>query len=231
LFEPRLWLGSAIEFPFYPREHRRDRKPPLARGLGRYAGGKWEFPVKPGGVADPVPDSLGVLGRHSPHELAAVADRIFVATASGVYMGPGTWKRILSGPVLLLRESTDRKALLITREEPKSPATQESDPTYQRCRYELSTGKITTERLADKGDWWMREKYWAISSADAQWSASWVRLPGLGGGDWAVGDLGNPDHSLTETPKAFWIGSAGELIRIDRKQLDKSLESPGARPR
>ncbi len=94
----------------------------------------------------------------------------------------------------------------------------------------MDTGKITTERLTDKGDWWMGEKYSTIGSADAQWSANCVRLPGLGGGNWAVGDLGNPDHSLTETPKAFWIVSAGELIRIDRKQLAEGLESPGAGP-
>src|SRR5207245_3991086 len=41
LFHPRPWLGSAIEFHFYPREAPERKKPPFAPGLGHYSAGKW----------------------------------------------------------------------------------------------------------------------------------------------------------------------------------------------
>ena len=51
LFVEREWLGSAEEWTFYDREAALNRP----QGLGRFAGGKWEFPFKPEGIPVTVP--------------------------------------------------------------------------------------------------------------------------------------------------------------------------------
>jgi hypothetical protein len=228
LFQPRIWLGSFGEYPIYPRESRPGRKPPLAPGLGRYAGGKWEFPVKLEGIAGPplaegerpVPVGPADISA-SIEDLTTVGERLFIATKSGVYMGPRSWKRILSGPVVLLEKSADGKALLITREQPEPAQPDESGrEAQQRLRFDPASGEIKPEKAA--------------AARAESWDQNWVRLPGLGKGTWTIGDLGTPElgtgswtigelnnatHTLVKTPEAFWIDSWGELIRIDRKML------------
>jgi hypothetical protein len=225
LFRSPRWMGSAVEYHFYPREII-----PRPEGLAHYAGGRWEFPVKIEGIPEPVRRAktdipAGIVWGHAPNEvqsLVAVGRRVFVATGTDVFAGPGPWTKILSrggktrfeSPIEGLLSSEDGKALLIVLHglelDPNSPR-------FHNLRYDLATGKVTEETWNDKKD----VKAKALHS---WWLDSWVRVAAVNGADWAVGTLEGGHHQVAETASAIWIAGPGELIRLDREQLMKCLE-------
>ena len=64
------------------------------------------------------------------------------------------------------------------------------------------------------------------SETNEMWRQSWVLLPEFKQERWVVGPFGsvNGYHGVIETPYAFWIASQGELVRLDRKQIEKLVK-------
>ena len=215
LFGPRPRGGSAVEYPFYPREAKR----PRGVGLGRFHKGKWAFPAHLDGVADAVeveataPDrKVGKRKRPLPVKgLAVVGNAVFVAHDAGVYRGPGKWRRILEGPTWALGASPDGKALTAVRQDPKRPR---ESVAFQRGVFNVAAGK------------------WTFTDLDA--AAAARRMNGMqeelsdGGqavirtathGTWVLSLPGNERLRVVETPRAYWVVSRGQLVRLDRARL------------
>jgi len=221
VFKRRENRSAAMEFPYYDRE---DWWAP--DGVGCFIGGKWTFPVTLEGVPDSVarkirePGAKGGRPYVEPsrvQDLTAVGDRLFVAATSGVYAGPGDWKRIVEHPATHVRGSRDGRELLI--------ACQVRGYTHLAL-YGLRTGVLTV-----KGEPGRRDGFWALDGRGGQlsedagagrWCFEWVRIPALGPGIWVVGPFPKwAIHECIATFKAFWIASEGELIRLDRARLGK----------
>ena len=71
LFGDRPYMGAAMQYDFYPRE-----QVPRPEGLGRMAGGKWEFPLSGPPAAARPPRMMEGIG----NDAAAVGDRLVFAT-------------------------------------------------------------------------------------------------------------------------------------------------------
>ena len=228
LFRKRQWHGSAMPYSFYPRQQWN-----APAGLGRFTKGKWQFPVKlagvpasrkrerkkPDGKIDHWEEKLPI--RH----LAVAGEKLFVATAAGVYVGPAKWKRIAEGPAqtgwrpaLTIRPSKDGKTLGIWR--------QDTHSKWQHGLYDPETDKVVFKNLpAGSFDPWRlySHDYLLHWSGDASWIQHWVLVPTVKEGRWTIGKLGTRYHKVIETPHAVWIASRGELIRLDRKHLSDWL--------
>jgi len=164
-----------------------------ASGVGRFADGKWVFPVELDGVPDslsrkvPVSPRPGVssdpkqpeyrMSGSSVQELVAAGDKLYVATRDAAYVGPQGWKRI---------ENTD--------ELPRAP-----------------------------GVYWPGQKPPPGSPDAGPWRSEWVRVPTSKPGEWAVGPLSDTWHTRVDAPSAVWIASYGQLLRLDRKLLAEWL--------
>jgi hypothetical protein len=227
LFLPRPWGGAAMEFPYFNEE----RGP---TGLGRFVGGKWEFPV----ALDGVPASRkrswkGPDGAQQTYdeqlpieELAAAAGRLFVANRAGIYEGPGKWKQIAAGPALKMEPSPDGARLLYYRQLPAGGAgggVADGESRLELCTLDPATGKITAEKPPkDRGDYWqlMQGNEWLFVSGS--WTSTWLRLPSPLAA-WALGELESNPHRVVITRKALWIASRSQLIRLDRQRLDELL--------
>jgi hypothetical protein len=103
LFGAREWLGSAREWNFYPREEARK----MPAGLGRFAGGKWEFPFVAEGIPATAPreytnSSTGVPFIQQElvqvRHIAAVGGKLRIGTSDGFYEGPAPFKKIKESP-------------------------------------------------------------------------------------------------------------------------------------
>jgi len=227
LFQRRPWLGAAVEFAYYPREKHGPS------GIGRCVGGKWEFPLKLNGVPKTItreaqgPNGIQRWEHPAPiQHLVRLGSCLFVASDSGVYVGPKSWRQILKGPVLAIEPSADGKTLVVTREDPAPP--QSGQRMMQRCHYDPTTGKVAVEKVSAQGtDLWNMSRrgdllHWETD--EARLAGPWVRLPIAGLADRAIGPLHDGyhnviPHKVIETPAALWIASGGQLIRLDRKWL------------
>jgi hypothetical protein len=219
LFAPRPWGGAAMEYPFYAREARR----PSPRGLGRWHKGKWQFPVKLDGVPDvnevevTAPDGK-VTKRKRPlpvTELVLAGESVFVANETGLYQGPGQWRRLLEGRLMALRPLKGGKGLEVVRRVPKGM----NEPDgYQRGVYRFATKKWAFTDVDFNGAWRMVYQETGEDSV-----AGWAPIR-TGQGTWQVGPLGGERLRVVETPRAYWMVSHGQLVRLDRARLAALLE-------
>ena len=214
LFAPRPWGGAAVEFPFYQREASR----PSTVGLGRFRKRKWQFPVRLDGVADVVAvEETAADGKVRKRQLplpvtglALVGDAVFVANRAGVYRGPGKWRRILEGRTRAISPSPDGKGLTLVRQDPKRLM---ESAAFQRGDFDLAAGKWAftdldfdkARRLMDRLAEEARDGRGLIRTAT---HGTWVlKLPG---DDW---------RRVVETPRAWWVVSRGQLVRLDRAKV------------
>jgi hypothetical protein len=218
LFGRRPNRGALAEFLFYPREAKFFHE----SGLGCFRRGKWEFPIELTEL-----DFRNDFLMNSTHDLVTIGDKLFVAGKEGVYLGPDKWRRIIEGDILRIEPSSDKKSLIILRQGPRSD---QDFSTFQRGRYDLTTGDISFESLPYKGlDRMQLEPptyLWNNKSMEPEtskaWRKNWVLSPGYKEGNWVVGPMGSNDyHGVIETPSAFWIASRGELVRLDIKNIVK----------
>jgi len=231
LFARRDWWGQFPEQPDYPTEPWN-----ALEGLGRFAGGKWEFSVKLPGVSPPSRDR-GLPFSHNFAEsigirlLAGAGDKLFIATDDAVYEGPKAWKRIATCDAVWMQATADGRALEIVRRLPTEKG--HSDAKLERGRYDPATGKVKFEELpADAPDAWLLQNGSPIvlrqhyGAAGPHGGGNWTLLPKRTAKTWLVGDLQaapRDDHWMVETPYAVWIISDGELIRLDRSRLKEWL--------
>lgn len=210
LFRHRVWYGSAGEFAFYPRE------PRGPEGLGRVKDGAWQFPVRlegvpenrsesrPGGSAT-VQEKLPITG------LLDVGGKVFVSNYVGIYEGPGPWRKVVelsrTWPAPLLSPSADRKRLEIWHD----GRLIEYDPATGRA-----VGAASTTEEYNKVMWPELERGSVLHG-------SWTEIPTIKPGSWAIGEIDSQDHRVVETPRALWLVSTGQLIRLDRQLLREWL--------
>ncbi|MGO9111136.1 MAG: hypothetical protein ACLP9L_18080 [Thermoguttaceae bacterium] len=212
LFGSRPWLGATVPWNFYPREN---INRPV--GLGRFAGGKWTFPVE-----EPAPDKNAsrFFFIHQSDDLAAIGNRLVYAKAGTVYVGPKPWKSLAQGAICGLRPTEDGKAVEIVR--------QVTGNTGQRTQ-ELEVGrlganddKVRFERLRQDPNHPIES--WALSSSPSLADAGgpeWVTIRMSDGKQWEVGGL--PQRNVLESPAAFWLFFPGEIVRLDRKIIEQHV--------
>jgi hypothetical protein len=219
LFRPRPLTQQAVESP----RHAREMQVPRPTGLGRFSDGRWEFPVAlPQAAEEAAPRKMFISHSHAAH-LAAVGDTLVFGDRTGLYTRPPGWRQVAAGPVLAVEPSPDGRGLSVTR------AVLGGDPDgereVQRARYAGGRGAIQFETVAASSVGW---RAWALHGyllrepADGKWAHSWVRIPVAKDGLWVIGPLGGEYHAVVETPRAVWIASQGELIRLDRRLLARS---------
>ena len=226
LFGDRPYMGAAMRWDFYPREHI-----PRSTGLGRFAGGTWEFPVEGPSVTND--NQWGFFGQSD--DLAAVGNRLIYATRSGVYAGPKSWKRLAEGWVIKIAPSPDGKSVEIIRRDPDSLRKDQpinhprelqwarvgpADDHAQFQDMEAKRGEEINTRGLIGGD--------SLIASYPGAGQHWVHVPLAETDDWVVGDfLDSHCHGVLESPAAVWIFSQGEILRLDRNTLtDLAKESP-----
>ncbi len=224
LFKPRPNRSAAAEFAYYPRETKTARP----WGLGCFSKGRWKFPVQLPEPAQPIDGPEYPWDHSGVHELVAVGDKLFVAGREGVYLGPGQWRRIVEGQVFSIDLSADAKSLMLLR---RGPREERGPETAQRGRYDLATGECSFQPVArdEAHPWWdfeSRSCLWDQERTESghpkPWTGDWVLLSAWKDGNWVVGPLGgDTQHAVVETPHSFWIASGGELVRLDRKRMER----------
>lgn len=232
LFAPRQWLGAAMELRYYERENQ-----PMSRGVARFTNGKWEFPARIDGV--PLsrererqgPNGLERWTEKAPiGELATVGNRVFLSNRTGVYMGPGRWKKILPGcedragflcSGHHIKTSENGKALIIMSPDPKE------QQTVLQARFVPPDGEIRFTKVKLESDAWHSlplRGYLLNMGGERAWRQSWVRVQSSQQGEWVVGPFPCDDyHAVVGTPRAVWIASKGEIVRLDRQKLSGML--------
>ncbi|MCY2996428.1 MAG: hypothetical protein NTY19_52555, partial [Planctomycetota bacterium] len=223
LFGERPWLGAAVPWNFYPRES-------ISRpaGLGRWAGGKWEFPVAGPSSGPPSQFFFG-----QSDDLATIGNRLVYATATGVFAGPKPWKQLAEGPVYCIRPAKDQQAIEILRRHPLSP---ENEPSKsQRGLLGPNDDHVQFQDLPNKpaepfdpyqvigGD--------SLVASYPSAGTNWVQISLGNRGKWIVGEFGASDrqhsdqHSVLESLTAVWVFSESEIIRLDRRRLIELAQS------
>ena len=195
-------------------------------GLGCFRKGKWNFPIDLP-ATDPKQTNLSGIWSVSGYDLISADNKLFVSNREGVYVGPDKWQRIVEGDILRMDLSSDGKSLIILRQGPRAD---DNSSTYQRGRYDLTTGIISFESLPFEGlDRMQLEPpsyLWERNSEiNEMWKQSWVLIPEYKEEGLVIGPFGsgNGYHSVIETPYAFWIASQGELVRLDRKSIENII--------
>jgi hypothetical protein len=224
LFVPRPYGGSTSEMLKYRRE-----AIPRPWGLGRYSGGKWQFPIPVGPKLENAPthamNFMGFLGP-GPHCLLALGGRLYVVTHEGVYVGPEPWKKILDGRVDRIAPSATGLELEILREKPMRK--EDTRLMVERGTYSPATGQVSFKDLTEE-----ESRDWRHGPLSSPWSlrysehGPWIPLPAHKSGKWFLGPL--PDfhrgeaYGLVQTPYAVWLISDGMMIRLDRRRLAEWL--------
>jgi hypothetical protein len=215
LFQRRFWGGAAMEWSFYNDPAWGD-----PGGVARFNKGKWEFPPKLDGV--PLsrkrerqgPNGLETwTEQFSIGQIVSAGGKLFVVNGAGIYAGPGQWKQVVEGPVLGLHPSEDGKTLVFTREVSRETTGQTE---FERGSYDLATGKTTLEKV-ERPSW----DEWNARHASLLSHSGAVYVPTKKPGRWVVG--GTECRAIVETPRAVWIASEGQLIRLDREKLGEWL--------
>ena len=211
LFRQRQWGGAAMEYAFYPNELRG------SAGLGRFAAGKWEFPVHLDGVPESITRTRkGPNGeekwqvRLEPLDLVQAGGKVFVSTWAGIYEGSGKWRQVMAIDKEPLYEGSVRPSA-----DGKTIEVRQGD---KRVIYDPVTGKTTDAPISSNE---YNDARWnSHEPGDGRLYQSWTEVPTKKEGSWALGDLESDDyHRIVETPWAVWIVSTGQLIRLDRKLL------------
>ena len=212
LFSMRPWMGAAVRRTYHARE--RISRP---RGLGRMANGKWEFPVKG-------PTKPGEPQRffESGNELAIVGGKLLCVFDANLYVGPSPWRHLAGPGVLGFAPAKDRKTIEILR----MPRT-ESDSgerKYHLGVYSPRSGKIAWKELAKRMDYEYMQRFQlgdSLQGYDTRAGTQWVSMPVAGDTHWVLGPMGDHHKNIIETPTVIWMFSQGQIIRVDRKTVDK----------
>ena len=225
LFARKEWHTAAIFIPH--------QEPPSSvadkLGVGRFADGKWQFPVKLPGVPESAqrsrrgPVRVETWQQALPiGQLAAAGGAVFVVNGLGVYAGPGQWRRIYDKHLIGIDASVDARTLGILRHK----GADAEGPKYDLGHYDPKTGKLTfrkVKREVKRGD--LDSRYPRFGERFGGLPLGAARLPTKKPGHWYVlshwyvRSLGTAHSRLIESPRAFWIASTGRLVRIDRKKL------------
>ncbi len=224
LFAQKEWYTAAI---FIPRQ-----EPPTSvaskAGVGRFADGKWQFPVKLPGVPESVqrsrrgPVRVETWQQSLPiRQLAGAGGAVFVVNGLGVYAGPGQWRRIYDKQVIGIEALADARTLGILRYK----GADAEGPKYDLGLYEPKTGKLTFRKVKRSDPDSRYPLFGGRLSRGGDHSRGAARLLTKKPGDWYVCSYwharwhGTGGVRLIESPRAFWIASTGRLVRIDRKKL------------
>jgi len=221
LFGERPVMSAAGPM-FSPLDTRQSKAIPRRSGLGRFAGGKWQFPVEGPPLPDRNPPASFFV---SSNDLAAVGDKLVYATGQAVYAGPKPWKRIVAGRVLGISPAEHGAAVeIICLASSPGPGEQQA---YLRGLYRPGMGEVPMKdfrfdssfepAMYAEGHSLLREQY-----SPGRPRVTSVRLPGRPAEQWAVAEVGEGLLSapgVLESPRAAWIFSYGEIIRLDRKAL------------
>jgi len=220
LFARKEWHTAAM---FSPRQ-----EPPSGvaskAGVGRFADGKWQFPVKLAGVPESIertrrgPRGMETWQQPLPiRRLVGAAGTVLAVNDLGVYAGPGQWRRIYDKHVVGIDTSPDGRTFVILRYDAKRSGREET--RYDLGRYDPKTGKLTFRKAKPDETDSRRRRTGGFFRYPSSPSGA-VRLPAKKPGDWFVTPLETRGRvRLIETPPAFWIATPGQLIRIDRKKL------------
>jgi hypothetical protein len=223
LFGERPWLGAAMPWEFYRRES-------IARpaGLGRWAGGKWEFPIAGPSAGNPAHSYFG-----QTEDLAAIGNRLVYATAAGVFAGPPPWKQVANGQIYCVRPAKGQQAIEILR---RHPGSAEQEPSKSQHGFlGLHDDRVQFQDLpndpADPMDFYRESGGASLVASYPSAGTSWVRVPLGDQGEWLVGDFGamnrphGDQHGVLATATAVWVFSEGEIVRFDRRQLSELARS------
>jgi hypothetical protein len=161
-------------------------------GLGRLAGGKWEFPVKTDGNPASVPGDV--------EYIASAGGKLLLGTQHGLFEGPAPFKQIREGFVLGMRASADgtRVTVPMASRAPRSWFGTEEDLSFWLFRYNPATGIGATEPLSKDTNPW--DVWKAIPGEDSPHRKS----------PW-----GDDLFNVTITPYADWLWGGGEMIRLE----------------
>ena len=212
IFGTRPWMGAASRWNYHARE-----RIPRPVGLGRMANGKWEFPVKGSTKREEQPSPFG-----SVNELAIVGNKLLGVFDANLYVGPSPWRHLAGPDVLGLARAKDGKTtniLRMTRTESDS-----GERKYHLGVYSPENGKVAWKELAkhiDYGDMSRFQLGDSLQGYDTRAGAQWVSMPVAGDTHWVLGPMGDHHKNIIETPTVIWMFSKGQIIRVDRKTVDK----------
>lgn len=216
-----VWLLSGLSKPLVGPHSKQQ----LVQNVGRFHSGKWEFPVKLKGIAMTYSDSRSTTPAPIEH-LTAVGEKLFASNATGLYVGPGQWKRIVEGPLWVVQPTQDGKALEML---------QNRDRKRYYGRYDPATGEMKwsptdTEHLSSKWYNFPLAGNFPVMPPQSSFAENWTGLSTIEAQRWRVGPLGvsadhMEPHKEVETPFAIWFVSKHELIRLDREVMREWMKS------
>lgn len=219
LFRERPNRAAAEEYSYYQREAGLSKE----AALGCFRNEKWEYPLQLPGIDDsPASLTLYSLINGNIYDLAVLDDKLFISNRSGVYLGRYEWEKIVEGEVLRMEPSYDGNSLIILHQGPRKD---EDSSTFQRGLYDIDTGEVSFESLPYEK---IREIeleppdfLWEQQTIELQQSERWHQYWRLCDNTRIISSLGS---GVIETPYAFWLVKEGELVRLDRKSIEKIIE-------
>ena len=212
IFGTRPWMGAASRWNYHARE-----RIPRPVGLGRMANGKWEFPVKGPTKREEQPRPFG-----SVNELAIVGNKLLGVFDANLYVGPSPWRHLAGPDVLGLARAKDGKTVEILR----TPRTESNsnERKYHLGTYSPESGNIIWKELAKRMDYEQMQRFLrgdSLQDYRTRAGSQWVSMPVAGDNNWVLGPMGNHHKNIIATPAAIWMFSQGQIIRVDRKTVDK----------
>ena len=224
LFRRREWL-MAMEAMSGPAE---PGGVECVEGLGRFADGRWSFPLTLPGVPQTVATTWTTAEGPKTVQVAApitdivrVGDGLFVASAAGVFAGPGSWRKVVAGPVLGIATGADGRTLEIVR---ACDGPEQGPRTFERGTCDPRTGRTVFAKCPPgELDFYSyqrrRQEFYRRDGALAS-NGPWVPIPAEPAGEWFVGPVeAGGAYRAVATAHAVWIASPGQLIRIGRDAL------------
>lgn len=198
LFGQRPWMG-----PTMPHLYQRECVP-RPTGLGRFAAGKWEFPVA-GQPACATPPRHFFDG--TDNDLLQLGDSLIYLCDGAVYSGPKPWKEIVKENVISIHRVAQEQGVEIVRAAELGGKTR-----YQQGVYRAEGGEVTFDGNSPVRSEWDTYKPWHFETEQ-------------GAKQWAI-DIppGSRDYDVArsiQTAAAIWLLSPGQVIRCDRKALEE----------
>jgi len=182
-------------------------------GLGRFAGGKWEFPVKLEGIPLTAPSDstnetteAGTVKQEAVVfvHIAAGGGKLFVGTTCGLYEGPVPFKKICDGCVLTLAASADGERVTAALVPRNSFARQ----SFSIFRFNTVTGIGKSEPAEGYND--------SYNSPNDSYNSPIYYQPIPGAGPQRrQSPWGDDLFDVTVTPYADWLWGGGEMIRLE----------------
>ena len=192
-------------------------------GLGRFADGKWQFPVDgPTAIRNDVSNPYHQC--HEPDWMESLGNQLVYKTPTALYVGPAPWKRILEFDdhwASHIRPTRDGKGIIIQRAGPRKASGSE----WEYAVYDGTAGEL---RFKDAEIDDRRTPSRELEAIDPIYdrkyvSDDWVQIPGSSmNRPWLAGPFAGEDvdRRVLVAPHAFWVYSRGEIVRLDRKAVD-----------